>query len=392
MNQGPELHANRQRPRLHKQRIVHIIQPSAGGIIKQLGYICRELDRTKFDVHLIWTLMPGDPPYAEAYQDVGLYRVDMTREISPWRDLLAFLAIFRLLRKLRPDIVHSHSSKAGVVGRIAAFLARVPRVFYSAQGYSFLRTDIGPLARRAYFGIEWVVSHLVGTVIAVSPGEAEAAKKVAPRDRVVIVENCIDPDEFEPSDHASNHNDQPLVVGVIGRITPAKDPALFIEIAEALLESAKSVPLSFVWVGDGELRTEVEARLRTSSLKGKFEITGWVSFEDARAWLKKIDIVVMPSRWEGLPLALLEAMAASKPVVVSDVVGNRTTVVHGTTGFIVRDKEGYLSALHRLISDGSLRTRMGMAGRERAIRLFSVKTAIRKLEQVYTADSPKPRE
>lgn len=366
-----------------KLRVVHIIQPSSGGIMKQLSALCSRVSRERFDVHLIWSLMPGDPPYAEALQNVTLHRIDMVREISPLKDFVAFVRILKCLRRLRPDIVHAHSSKAGVLARVAAFLTRVPRVFYSPHGYSFLRRDVSPLFRGVYFAIEWSAARLGCTTIAVSPDEARLTMRLASAKRIRTVENGIDLSEIRPSPPRRSNDGGAILIGVVGRITAAKAPETFVEVAETLEARLPDRDFRFIWLGDGELRPMLENRVHRGKLRSGIEITGWLPQSQVFRWLHQLDIVVMPSLWEGMSVAILEAMAAGKPVVASDIVGNRTTVVDGVTGFLVRELNDYTRALEGLVLDPDLRARMGMAGRRRVEEFFSIEQVMVKYEKIY---------
>ncbi len=351
----------------------------AGGTGNQVAALCNGLDPARFDVGLLYAVRGHD---AAAYRAAAsgakraFYLPEMVREISPLKDLRAFWKLYRLFRAEAPDVVHAHSSKAGFLARVAARLAGVPRVFYTPHGYGFLQQDRSLLSRGLYRALEWSASG-IGTIVAVSPSEAAFARKLS---RGRPVEVVCDPFLGEPAELLPHDG---TVVGGCGRLTYARHPEAFVNLCQRLTDSRND--LRCVWIGGGEDEPAVRRHLENMNLTSKVEVTGWLESEKARERLRGLDVFVHYSRWDGLPNAVLEAMAMGLPVVASDAPGCRDAVVHGETGFLAKTEVELLEYSHRLVDDKELRRRLGEAGRKRVIREFSLKTALERLSALYSA-------
>lgn len=285
------------------------------------------------------------------------------RAIHPWHDALALAELVRLCRKLRPDIVHAHSSKTGVLGRLAAWLARVPVRVFTVHGWSF--AAYGGLAGRLYLWIERLMRPLTTTVVCVA--EATRTQGIAARAcelaRTVVIHNAVDVGSFGGRAHASG---PPCIVGV-GRFAYPKDFASLID-ALTLVGGDYRAAL----VGDGPELAEVAASVEARGLSSRIELLG--ARGDVAGVLGRSDIFVLSSLSEGFPVSILEAMAAGLPVVATAVGGVAEAVVDGETGLLVpaADPDALAEALDRLVADPGLQRRYGEAGRARALRFFDV--------------------
>lgn len=348
-----------------------------GGTGEQVASICNGLDPARFEVSLVYAVRAGSPDEyrAKCRGAVNAYFMpELTREISPARDLAALRRLRDLFSQHRPDVVHAHSSKAGVLARVAAKAAGIKTVFYTPHGYGFLQQDRSAASRFLYRTIERAAARL-GTTIACAPGEAAAAAALAPGRPVHTVCDAYLGEFLEPLPHDG------LAVGSCGRMTFARDPDAWILLAQRLTDSRNG--LRCIWIGGGEDEARARVLLENMNLTGRAEITGWMPSEQARERLRSLDIFVHYSRWDALPNAVLEAMAAGLPVVASDNAGNRDAVQDGVTGFIVGGEVELLERCQQLIDDKDLRLRLGAAGRERVRREFSRERMIAELSRLY---------
>ena len=318
----------------------------------------------------------GDGPLVEATHASGARYVPLRhvrRPLSPWRDVLGLLELYRLCREFRPDIIHVNSSKAGILGRIAAAAARVPIRIFSVHGWAF-RTQ-----RPAWLFLlaDRVVEPLTTLTICVSSRDREdgIAKRICRPERTIVILNGVPVPTEVPERTASG---EPTIVSV-GRLKAPKDFLTFVR-ALALLGD-----LSFrgVIVGEGPDRGLIEDEVDGLGLRGKVELLG--ERRDGPALLRSSDIFVLSTGSEAMPMSVLEAMAAGLPVVASEVGGLPEVVADERTGLLVPpgDPATLASALARLIEDRELRLVLGARGLERARTTFSVERSRREHLDAY---------
>lgn len=349
-----------------------------GGTGEQVAAICNGLDHTKFAVSLVYAVRSGMPEDYRAKcrgAEHAYYVPEMTREIKPGLDAAALRKLHGLFAEHRPDVVHAHSSKAGVLARAAAKSAGIKKTFYSPHGYGFLMQDRSRASRALYRMVEKAAARF-GETIAVSPSEADFAHKLAPRHPVHTVCDAYLGDFPEPLPHDG------LVVGSCGRATYARNPDAWVLLVQRLCDSRNGVKCA--WIGGGEAEAKMRTDLINMNLLAKVSVTGWVRAEEAREHLRGLDVFVHYSRWDALPNAVLEAMAAGLPVVASDIPGNRDAVIHGVTGFLVKSEVELLERCQQLLDDAELRRRLGAAGRERVRKEFSRERLFSELTRLYS--------
>ncbi len=352
-----------------------------GGTGEQVAAICNGLDPARFDVTLVYAVRGGAP---EEYREkcrgarAAHHLPEMTREISPVMDAAALRRLHRLIVERRPDVVHAHSSKAGVLSRAAARAAGVKRIFYSPRGYGFLMQDRRAAARALYRTIEAAAAR-IGTTVAVSPSEGVQARRLGAKSVRVVCDAYLG--DFP---QALAHDG--LVVGSCGRITHARNPDAWVLLAQRLCDSRNGVRCA--WIGGGEDEPRMRTNLADMNLLAKVEVTGWLPAEQARERMRGLDLFVHYSRWDAMPNAVLEAMALGLPVVASDVPGNRDAVADGVTGFLVKTEVELLERCQRLLDDEPLRRKLGAAGRERVRREFSRERMLDELSRLYAASGP----
>lgn len=304
---------------------------------------------------------------------------ELQRSVSPLTDLRALRALRALITRVQPDIVHTHSTKAGLLGRWAAASKGVPAI-HTAHSWSF--SDGIAWSRKVFaIPVEAVTARATRRFIVVSEADREISRRygVARAEQLRIVHNGVT-DVVERSEPDA---DVPPVVVMVARMAPPKDHAL-------LLRALAGIDAPFVLrlVGDGPGRPAVEAAIQELGLAGRVELLGVRS--DVPSVLAGAQIGVLISRQEGFPLVVLEAMRAGLPVIASDVGGVREAVFPDATGILVArdDEEALRNALSRLIVDPALRRRLGDAGRLEYERRFTVDRMLAGTLDVYAGLAP----
>lgn len=357
-------------------RIVHVSESLATGVLAVLRMLIVQQVRDGHEVVLIGSPRRADTP-AEWRRDFprALTFIDlpMEREIEPFADLRSVVQLRRKLAELEPDVVHLHSSKAGAIGRVAA-LGLGARVIYQPHGLAYLRRDVSSFRRTTFAALESGLALLGGTVVACSEGEHAALRGVVPVLQSAVVENGIDVHDLPRALHAPGR----LRIGTSGRISPQKRPAFFAQVAEALGGRA-----DFVWIGDGD-----EALKRPLHEAG-VEITGWCSRTEALETLATFHIYVQTSAWEGLPVAVIEAMAAGLPVVATNIVGNRDLLRGTGAGLLVDTPPQMIAALLELMDDPEARVAAGDEGSKIVRERYSSAAMVKNFYGLYALDRPR---
>ena len=315
---------------------------------------------------------------------------DLGREINLWRDLRTLWALYRLFRRWRPAIVHTHTAKAGTVGRLAARLAGVPIVIHTFHGHVF-HGYFGPRKTQAFICIERALARLSDRIVTVSEGQrAELATYgIAPLEKIAVVPLGFELDGLlhcqarrgELRTELGLAADTPLV-GIVARLTAVKNHHLFLEAARLIAQEEPAT--RFLIVGDGELRGELEACARELGLADQVLFLGWRA--DMPRIYADLDVVALTSRNEGTPVSLIEGMAAGVPVVSTAVGGVPDIVTDGVCGSLVPpgDAAELARAVVALLRDQEKARTMGRAGREAVRDRFSVERLLSDVERLYT--------
>jgi glycosyltransferase involved in cell wall biosynthesis len=312
------------------------------------------------------------------------------RNISPLNEVAAYRAVIRLLRQYRPDVVHTHSSKAGIIGRLAAHRLGIPAV-HTVHGAAF-HFGQSAVAFRLYRSLERKAANWCDQFITVCDAMTQQylAAGIATPDRYTTIYSGMDVDrllqpqrsrediraslEIEPDD---------LVVGKIARLFNLKGHQYLIEAAKRVVADVPRI--KFLLLGDGNLRGRFEARIAELGLSRHFIFAGLIPPSDVPDYVHAMDIVAHTSEWEGLPRVLPQALIAGKPIVSFEIDGAPEVCIPNETGILVppRDVDALARALTKLASDGPLRDRLGRNGRDRFTNVFRHQTMTERIREVY---------
>jgi glycosyltransferase involved in cell wall biosynthesis len=378
-------------------RVAHVItRMIVGGAQENTLYNCLDLVQHYGDEVVLVTGPTLGPEGRLLEQgraeNLRIVQVDsLRRAIHPGNDYQAYKALVAFFREFRPDVVHTHSAKGGMLGRAAAWKVGVPAVIHSVHGAPFHPYQ-NVLSRTFFRNCErWAAKrchHMISVADAMT--ELMVSNGVAPREKFTTVYSGM---EVEPFLEANQHrdamrkklgiDDQVVVVGKIARLFHLKGHEYVIEAARDVAKRAPQV--RFLLVGDGILRSSLEARIREYGLADKFIFVGLVEPETIPQYIGAMDVLVHTSLREGLARALPQALLAGKPVISYDIDGAREVVIDGETGWLLPPKSvsELADAVVAAASDAQIRQRMGQTGRSRFTEQFRHEVMTARIRQIY---------
>lgn len=385
-------------------RIVHVItRLIVGGAQENTLLSCEGQHDRGHDVTLVTGPAIGpEGSLMERAKGYG-YRVvevdEMRRSILPVKDFRTYHRLVRIIRGLKPDVVHTHSSKAGILGRWAADKAKVPAVVHTIHGLAFTAST-SRMVNSVYKALERQTAPITTKIVCVADAmrEQSLAANIGTRGQYVTVYSGMETEPFleppvarEVVRRELGLREDDVAVGTIARLFHLKGHDDLLEIAPSLC--ARHPRLRFLWVGDGLLRPQFEKRIAEMKLQDRFILTGLVPPARIPELTGALDVLVHPSRREGLARALPQGSLAGKPVVTYDVDGNREGVVDGETGLVLKpfDRDEMARAIDVLLADEGLRRSMGAAGRQFALARFDARVMVDALDQLYVALTSVPQ-
>ena len=367
---------------MQKIRVVHVAE-AVGGVERHLYALLKNSDSQEVENYFI----ASQHYELEKFQEYvsGSYQLEMAHTISPHGDRVAIKQIRKIVKKISPDIVYAHSTKAGALVRIALIGIHIP-VIYNPHGWAFNIVQ-SKKKELAYKLIEKVQIPFTKKVVCISEAEKNSAiqNHICSTNKIQIITNGVD---FELLDQAQKITRKDLgipedafVVGQVGRLTEQKSPDVFVEMAEKIKEV---IPNSFfVMVGDGNLESEVRSLIKAKELDDSFLITGWVN--NPTSYLNCFDVATLLSRWEGFGLALVEYMYGSVPLVSTKVDAIPYVVDDGVDGLLVDPNSANeaAQAVIRIYEDPTLANKLVTNGLNMAKEKYDIRRVVKQTQQLY---------
>ncbi|HAG11947.1 MAG TPA: hypothetical protein DCK76_11385 [Desulfotomaculum sp.] len=375
---------------LKKIRILYVITLSElGGAQKILFYLASGLPKDNFEVTVACS--PGGElvKWLKELDTVKIVELpQLRRSVSLLHDLIALWKLSRLMAGSGFDIVHCHSSKAGILGRAAAFLAGIKKKIFTVHGWG-ITPEQSRLRQFFYTAAEKAAAVISTNLVCVSKADYNwgVKKRIAPSKLAVIyngvpLHGCLKTGILR-AELGLGADD--LLVGTVCRLSAQKNPLYFLELASDLLSLNSSLKIFFVLIGDGPLRNQCEDYINLNCLQKHIFLLG--SRENAASLMGDFDVFCLFSLWEGLPLTIIEAMLNKLPVLANIIGGIPELVADGETGFLVDpgDKKQALKKLIRLLEDPELRKQLGISGHNKAKSNFSLARMVQDYKLLYNS-------
>lgn len=372
-------------------RVLHVVGGSRfGGIGPHIASLVKLVRHQGGDAVVLTT----DPEMKTYFRLRGIEVASIQgidRELHPIRDVVGLIRLYKHLRQERYCIVHTHTSKGGVIGRLAARLAGVPVVIHNSQGYAFNDYAEGPIAKWVFSKIERIATRWCDVIIVANEEDRRLAvvNRIAPEAKVLCIPNGVDLDAIDRTPHTPQLREslglhqKRTVIGVIARLVPQKGVDCFLDAFAEVLR--RSPDVQGLVVGDGPLRRKLEEQAKSLTIASSVTFCGFRS--DWVEVLRVMDIFVMPSLWEGLPITLLGAMATSRAIVATRIKGIVDVCSEEGVAMIVppRDSARLADAIERFLEAPDLRKLYGRRARSWVQRKYSDESTNQQFWQVYSS-------
>lgn len=350
-------------------KVVHVTEAFEGGVIEFLRCLTNSTNNIEH------TIIYGRHRFFENTQPTFPASVkfiawqSIKTKISPLKDLKALTNLIKILKAETPyDVLHLHSAKAGVLGRIAAKKNGHKKVIYTPHGAIFLRKDVSAFTRNIFALIEKAVNIFPANVVGVSKSEADAYRKIG------IKADYVNNGKYFIKHQPEKKEDNILNIVTTGRAATQKNPAAFNQIALAFINNRE---VSFTWIGDGNQRN----RLTSTNIK----ITGWVQRNEVEKYLNEAHLYISTALWEGLPYAVLEAMNMRLPLLLSNCPGNSDLVINNVNGFLFNDVEQAIKFIYQYLQNKQLLYKHGEASLTMLQTTFNVERMADGYRKIYSS-------
>lgn len=367
------------------KKIVHIqLLPLTSGVQRVTINELSMLKNSEYEKFIICK-HPGEMTrIAEEMGIKCIYIKTLTRDISPIKDIYSFILLLRIMKQYNFDIVHTHSSKTGVLGRIAAYLCKVKCIVHTVHGFAFSSTE-SKLKLKLFKTLESIASKCSHKIICLHEDDKMIANNELkiPLSKIEIIPNGVDLNLFSPKKISIPLDKKKLKIGMVGRLWKQKNPQLLLNAAIDICNTTITHS-EFYFLGDGELRNNMQQTIINNNLSERIHILGWQ--DNVSSFLNDIDIFILPSLWEGMPLAILEAMSCGLPCIVSNIQGNNSLIQDKITGLLFEsnNKSSLVSSILLLLNNHKLREQLGNNARQKVIDKYNIETRIIKIDSLYS--------
>lgn len=374
--------------------VMHLItRLIVGGAQENTLYTAALLDPARYKVQVISGAQTGsEGSLIEEARQQGIplgILPELVRQISPLKDLQALIKLYRLLQREPYQVLHTHSSKAGILGRLAGHLAGTPVIIHTVHGWSF-HDYMSPWLQKTYILLERWMAHYTQALVAVSQKDIDKGLQagIGRPDQYHLIRSAIPIEQFDASlfdrgkiRQALGIPEQAVVIGFVGRFSPQKNPLDWVRVAKQVGQNQKDV--FFLMVGDGPLRDQVEAQLLQAGIRDRTVLTGLR--RDIPALLACMDMFMHTSLWEGLPRAIVQALCIELPVLAYSADGVQEIIQNGENGYIFQPGEVKKMAevCEHLVQHPELRKALGQRGRERVMQEFDLQKMIAQISALY---------
>ncbi|MGX8127555.1 glycosyltransferase family 4 protein [Clostridioides difficile] len=378
-----------------KVKIALISEALGGGVRRHLIDLMKNLDKNKFDIYFLYNDHRADEILRESIPEimnlgVNLIEVKNMNKKVGINDIFALRNLYRELKKINPDIVHCHSSKAGVIGRVASKMLGIKNVYYTPHAYAFQNPKISVTKQKIYIFVESILSKFFTTkTINVSSGEKKFALKfdLDKEEKFEVIYNGIEKmdrlsaEKKETLKREFGFENNEIIVGSVSRIDEQKDPNTFFKISKEIVNKYKNV--KFVYVGDGNMYDSLKERLKNENLDNSIFLIGFR--KDVSDILEIFDILLTTALYEGMPYVLIEALVKELPIVATNTTGNNE-LVNNSNGLLFEagNVEEGVDCISELIESKDLINSLGINSLNEYNEKFTIEEMIKKYEKLYS--------
>jgi glycosyltransferase involved in cell wall biosynthesis len=364
---------------LNKVKILHITQVG-GGIRTYIEQIIQNIDTDNFEIILACPKDRTDLIEMAELYNIKVHEIDLVWNISPISDFRNIYSIASLVKKIKPNIVHAHSSKAGMIVRLAGIFYS-PKTLYTPNAYAYLGHE--SWQKKLFLSLEKLAIPITDMLLAASKSEAKRSLEDLsfPPQKVDLYPNSIEIVELTPK-----HTVQHKLVTTVGRLANQKNPLMFLRVCKLVTTKHDDIHFQIIGAGfEDQLRKQIDEYIKENHLEDKITIISWMSRKKLLETIRNVNVFVMTSKYESYGYVAAEAQMLEVPVVATNVDGLNEIIEDNKTGYLIEsnDDEKMAEKIIYLIQNPSQADTMGKNGRKRIMDLFDIKKNIKILESIY---------